>query len=127
MRRTMIIAVLAACAGFVLARAAAFGATKANIWQQYGPEFRLGYVIGYLDAASLASRGDRRARVAAAGKTYINRYVKGVDDYFANGANADREVPDAMAAVGEKVRKEWMQDWARRTGMIPSPSPSSGP
>ena len=127
MRRTVTIGLLAACVGFVLARTAAFGGLKPNIWQQSGPEFRLGYVIGYLDAAGLAARGDRRARVAVFGKTYFDRYVKGVDDYFANGANANRDVPDAIAAVAEQIRQQWMADWARKTGRIPSPTPSSGP
>ena len=127
MRRTVMIAAVAACAGFLLAQAVAFGATRANIWQQSGPEFRLGYVVGYLDAASLGMKGDRRARIASAGKGYINRYVQGVDAYFANGANADREVPDAMAVISEKVRQEWMQDWARRTRVVPEPTASTGP
>lgn len=126
MRRTVTIAFLAACAGFALAQAGAFAAMRANIWQQNGPEFRLGYVVGYLEAVTLAQRGDRRSRVPVAGKNF-DRYVRGIDEYFADGANADKSVPDAMAAVGDKIRRQWMDEWARKTGMKPSPSPSAGP
>jgi hypothetical protein len=127
MRGTFWIAVVAACLGFLLASVTTFAYTRANIWLMQGPEFRLGYVIGYLDAVSLAQRKDPRAMLPVRGKNF-DRWVKGVDDFFADGANADRTVPDGMSVVGNKIRAEWAVDWARKTGEIkPSPSPSAGP
>lgn len=116
-----------ACLGFLLASVITFAYTGANIWLMQPPEFRLGYVIGYLDAASLASRKDPRSSVPVKGKDFY-RWVKGVDDFFANGANSDRTVPDGMYAVGKKIRDEWLADWARKTSQAkPSPGPSAGP
>jgi hypothetical protein len=127
MRRTVWIAFAAACGGSVVAGVGAYATTRGNIWQMNGPEFRLGYVIGYLDAVTLAQRRDQRATVPVIGKTMFDRYVKGVDAYLADPANAGRTVPDAMAAVGNKIREEWMLEWSRRTRRSPSPSPSAGP
>ena len=127
MRRTLLIALAAACGGFLIGGVTAFGATRANIWQMHGPEFHLGYVVGYLDAVVLSQRKDPRASLPMIGKNFA-RWVQGVDEFFADGANADRTVPDGMYAVGSKIRAEWLQDWARRTGQIKaSPSPSPGP
>lgn len=127
MRRTLLIALTAGCGGFLLAGVAAFGSTRANIWQMQGPEFRLGYVIGYLDAVALSQRKDPRASLPITGKKF-DRWVQGIDAYFADTANANRTVPDAMYAVGSKIRVEWLEEWARKTGEIkPSPSPSAGP
>lgn len=127
MRGQFLIAVTAACLGFLLAGVTTFAYTRANIWLMQAPEFRLGYVIGYLDAVALAQRKDPRGMVQNSGKDF-DRWVKGVDDFFANGANADRTVPDGMYTVGQKIREQWLLDWARKTGEIkPSPSPSAGP
>lgn len=127
MRERLLIAVMATCLGFLLASVTTFAYTGGNIWKIQGPEFRLGYVIGYLDAVSLAQRKDIRSMVPVRGKNF-DRWVKGVDEFFANDANAGRTVPDGMYAVGEKIRQAWMLDWAQKTGRIaPSPSPSAGP
>jgi hypothetical protein len=128
MRRTLLIALAAACGGFLLAGMTAFGATRANIWQINGPEFRQGYVVGYLEAVTLAQRKDLRVLIPVGGGKNFDRWRGEVDAYFADPANANRTVPDAMYAVGSKIRTEWLQDWARKTQQgRPSPSPSPGP
>jgi hypothetical protein len=127
MRKTTLLAVAAAIGGFCLASVTAFGVTQYNIWKTYGEQFQLGYVIGYLDAVRLSQQKDRRALVPTGGGKNYDRWVREVNEYFADPANAKRSVPDAMGFVGTKIRNEWMQQWANRVRQArPSPSPSPG-
>jgi len=128
MRKTTLLAVAAAAiGGFCLASVTAFGVTQFNIWQTNGEQFQLGYIVGYLDAVTLSQRKDRRAMLPTGGGKNFDRWLREVNAYFADPANAKRSVPDAMGFVGTKIRNEWMEDWARRTRQArPSPSPSPG-
>ena len=128
MRKTTLLAVVAAAiGGFCLATVAAFAATQYNIWKTNGEQFQLGYVVGYLDAVRLSQLKDRRVQLpTAGGKNVFDRYLREVNAYFADPANAKRSVPDAMAFVGLKIRNEWLQDWARKTQQA-KPSPSASP
>jgi hypothetical protein len=128
MRKTTLLAMAAAAiGGFCLASATTFGATQYNIWQTYGEEFQLGYIVGYLDAVRLSQLKDRRVMMlTSSGKTDYNRWLREVNAYFADPANTKRTVPDAMAFVGNKVRTEWLQEWTRRMEAKPSPSASPG-
>jgi hypothetical protein len=126
MRKTVAVAIVAGTLGFCLASVTAFGAARLNIWRTYGEHFQLGYVIGYLDAVLLAQRKDPRASLTVQGGKDFSRWVKGVNEYFQDPANANRAVPDAMAFVGGKIREEWLRNYAERSRQA-GPSPSASP
>src|SRR5262245_35236819 len=129
MRRRIGVAVLATCA-LGLVSVTAFGSLKQTTWRAYGDQFRLGYVTGYLEAVVLSQRKDRRiALPAGRGRQDYDRWLREIDAYFADPANARRTVPDAMAAVGDKIRRAWLENWAAKQAnrAKPSPSPSPGP
>jgi hypothetical protein len=128
MRRTILVAALAAFGGFCLAHGAAFAAARLNIWRAQGEKFQIGYVVGYLDALALSQRKDIRVQIPSVrGKNY-DRWVREINLYFENPANAERSIPDAMYAVGTKIREEMLQEWQRRQQQAaPSPSPSAAP
>jgi hypothetical protein len=127
MRRTVLIAAAAAVGGYLLASVAAYGLTERNIWNIYGQQFQLGYVVGYLEAVTLYQRHDRRAMIPTGGGKNFDRWVRDVNAYLADPANEKRSVPDAMGYVGNKIRDQWAQDWMRRSGQLPSPSASPSP
>ncbi len=123
----IVVAMLAAFGGFCLAGATAFAALRYNVWQAWSEPIRLGYVIGYLDAAALAQKRDSRARVTIGrGKDY-GAWVKGVNAFYENPANRSRPVPDAMSAFGTKMRNEMLKEWGRKRKGLPAASPSPEP
>ena len=125
MRRTILVAAAAFCGGVCLATATAFGSARLNVWRAYGESFQLGYVVGYLDAVRLAQRKDKRAMLPVNNVKNYDRWVREVNQYFEDPAHAKRTVPDAMEAIGKKIRAEWMQEWAARSKRArPSPNPS---
>ena len=127
MRKTISVATAAAIAGFCFASASSYAALRYNIWKASDANFRLGYVIGYIDAATLASRKDIRLQVPTrTGKNY-DRWVNGVNAFYADPANASREVPDAIYEVGTKIRNEMLSEWGLRRQARPLPSPSVAP
>lgn len=130
MRRTMITALLAWCAGFIMAGASAYGLAMLDAWRGYGDSFQLGYLVGYLDAAVLAKRHDMRVYVPTGGKPNFERWRTLVNEYFADPANAKRSIPDAMGAAGKQIAEEMMEKYkkrieARRRTPVPTPAPSS--
>jgi hypothetical protein len=136
MRRTIVVAMMAAVIGFGLASVPAFGILKSNTWVTSDERFRLGYVIGYLDAVQLAQRKDLRVQVPTGGGKNYDRWVRDVTSFYENPDNKGRPVADAMYEVGAAVRAEWLRDFAARNaerkaaaaaaaaGKAPSPSPA---
>lgn len=111
----------------VLMTATAFGTTRLNIWKTYGEQFQLGYVVGYLDAVRLSQRKDQRAMLLTGGGKDFGRWVNEVNAFYEDPANANRPIPDAMLVVGQKIRKEWLEQWAKKTSRTrrsPRPSPT---
>lgn len=126
---------MAAIGGFGLASVPAFGVLKGNTWVESSEPFRLGYVIGYLDAVQLAQRKDLRVQLPTGGGKNYDRWVRDVTKFYENPANKGRGVPDAMYEVGAVVRAEWLKDFAAKNaerkaaaaaaaGKAPSPSPA---
>jgi len=112
MRRTIIAAALGGCCGFLLAAGAAFGYAKFNAWRDFGERFQLGYVVGYLDGIKLSKRKDARAlMVPSEGASDHERWRAMVNEFYADPANANRPVPDAMAEAGKKIREEVIKAW----------------
>jgi len=125
-RRTIVIAALAGCGGFCLASATALGGVKFRTWCEFGEVFQLGYVVGYLDAVALAKRHDMRAYgVPSGGKVNYELWRDRVNEFYADPAHANAQVPDAMRAVGEKFQEEILK--ARAEARRPSPSPGASP
>jgi hypothetical protein len=128
MRKTILVAALAAMGGFCLASATAFGSLRHNIWQSSGDKFQLGYVIGYLDAVALAQRKDIRANLPTGLGKNFDQWVVDVNAFYANPANTHRSVPDAMYEVGIKIREDLMKSWGKkRMQRPPAPGPSAQP
>lgn len=127
MRRTILVATVATFVGFCFSSASSYAALRYNIWKTMGESFQLGYVIGYLDAAGLAQRRDMRLQVPTGGGKKFDRWVKDVNEFYANPANASRDVPDAMFDVGNRIRTQMLREWGlKRQGLpVPSPSPAS--
>ncbi|MEO7437386.1 MAG: hypothetical protein ABI080_18055 [Candidatus Binatia bacterium] len=126
---------IAAVSGFGLASVPAFGVLRSNTWLESGEPFRLGYVIGYIDAVQLAQRKDVRVQLPTGGGKNYDRWVRDVTAFYANPVNKGRGVPDAMYEVGAVVRAEWLKDFAARNAerkaaaageaaKAPSPSPA---
>ena len=127
MRKTILVACLAAIGGFCLASATSFAAARYKIWQQSGPEFQLGYVIGYLDAISLSQRHDQRASIPTRSGKNFNRWLIGINEFFAKPENQNREVADAIYSVGEKLRDEYLREWGKGMGLKPLTTPAPTP
>lgn len=127
MRRTIAVATVAGCLGFLVASVTSDAATLFKTWRQFGPTFQLGYVVGYLDAITLAQRKDPRAALPTQTGMDFNMWVTGVNQYFENPANAQRSVPDAMSSVGRELRRRWLEDWSEKLKARRSPQPSSSP
>jgi hypothetical protein len=124
----MLVATLAAGAGLCLASAAAVGAARLSIWRAYGENFQLGYVVGYLEASTLAQRHDLRAQNPTPGGKNFEQWVREVNAFYEDPKNAERPLPDAMYAVGTKMRAEWLSEYKRKSQQgTPSPSPSPEP
>ena len=105
---------LAVLAGLVLGSAAAHGYARLNAWRAHGEKFQLGYIVGYLDAIALAKRKDRRAWVPAGGRPDYDRWLREVNEFFADPKNENRPVPDAMLVVGERIQAEIMEAYQKR-------------
>jgi hypothetical protein len=107
-----------------MAAATASAYTKLAAWRTYGESFQLGYVVGYLDAVSLAKRSDMRAlSIPSGGRANHARWRAMVNEFYADPANEKRSVPDAMAAAGKRVFEEMMKS---RQGPGPTPMASPG-
>jgi hypothetical protein len=128
MRRTILVATLAALGGFCLASATAFGAARYHVWRAYGANFQLGYVVGYLDALGLARRQDARTMIPTSAGKNFERWVREVNEFYENPANDKREVADAMFEVGSRIQAELLKGLADSTRRSkPEPSPSAEP
>ena len=129
MRRMIITALLAWCGGLATAAASAYGYAMLDAWKGYGDEFQLGYVVGYLDAATLVKRHDQRVFVPTSNKPDYLRWRAMVNDYYANPANAKRSVPEAMATAGKQIQEEILRAYRKRmesrAAPLASPSPPS--
>jgi hypothetical protein len=128
MRKTIVVATLAACGGFCLAAASSFATLRYNIWEAYGHQFQLGYVVGYLDAVSLSSRKDSRIQIPTGGpKTDFDKWVADVNAFYADPANRNRPVPDAMLEIGTRIRTKMLQEWGLKRQGRPVPTRSASP
>jgi len=114
MRRSILIAMLSFAAGLGLASATAWGYAKLNAWRAQGPQFQLGYVVGYLDGVEICKRRDARSMIPSSRRPEFERWRDGVNEYFADPSKADRQVPDAMKWFGDKVQKEQLEAYDRR-------------
>jgi hypothetical protein len=121
----ILVATLAALGGFSLATATSFASLRYPVWKASSPQFKLGYVIGYLDSVALRQRSDARGSIPIPpGKDYAP-WVRGVDAYFDDPANQHRTIPDAMWQVGTDMRTELLREGGRkRMGLKPSPKPT---
>ncbi|MCC6763771.1 MAG: hypothetical protein IT293_03830 [Deltaproteobacteria bacterium] len=127
MRKTVVVATLAAFGGFCLAAASSFAALRYNIWKGYGEQFQLGYVVGYLDAVSLAQRKDSRLNVPTGGGKNFDRWVADINTFYADPANQNRSVPDAMFVIGSRIRDQMLQEWGLKRQGRPVPTRSAAP
>lgn len=121
------VATLAAFGGFCLASATAFASLRYDVWRVSGDVFQLGYVIGYLDAVRLSQRKDFRVQVPTGNDKNFGRWVRAVNDFYADPANENRSVPDAMYQVGSTIRTQMLRDWGLKRQGRPVPSPSALP
>lgn len=125
--RPLLTVVLSAGLGFLVASAMAWGYAGQDAWQNYGENFQLGYVVGFLDAVSLEKRHDRRAWVPVYSKPDYERWRKLMNDYFADPANAKRPIADGMWAAGKIFQDEMfraLEQRAKTESSAPSPAPS---
>ena len=128
MRRMIVVATLAAFGGFCFASATAFASLRYGYWQAAPPQFQLGYVIGFLDAAGLSRRGDYRVAVPIMRGKDFSSWVRGVNEFYAKPENQKRSVADAISAVGTGIREELLREGGRkRMGIVTSPLPSTIP
>lgn len=127
MRRMIFVATLAMFAGFCLASVSAFASLRYNIWKTSDPSFQLGYVIGYLDAVRLAGRKDPRMMVPVGNDKNYGKWVRDVNAFYANPANENRAVPDAIYEVGSVIRNKMLQEWGLKRQGRPVPSSTANP
>jgi hypothetical protein len=127
MRRMILVATLATFAGFCLANATAFASLRYNIWRKSDQNFQLGYVIGYLDAVRLAGRKDPRMMVPVGNDKNYGKWVNDVNAFYANPANENRTVPDAIYEVGSAIRTKMLQEWGLKRQGRPVPSATAQP
>jgi hypothetical protein len=127
MRRTIVVATLAAFAGFCFASASSYASLRYKTWKNSDESFRLGYVIGYIDAAALAQRKDMRLQVPTGGGKNFDRWVNDVNAFYENPANASRDVPDAIYEIGSRIRAQMLREWGQKRLARPVPSPSPAP
>ncbi len=128
MRRTIAALALGWGAGLCMAAGAAYGYALLDAWRAYGENFQLGYVVGYLDAAQLAARHDKRAAVmvGTSGPPQYERWRALVNDFFADPANAKRSVPDGMEAAANVFRAEFGKAFNERLRATqPRPTPGA--
>ena len=127
MRRSIVIAVCAWCAGFLAANATALAYTKLNAWRGYGETFQLGYVVGFMDAVALWKRKDSRGMtMPVEGRPNFEEIRGKVNAFFADPANQKHSIPDAMSVVGGEMTLERLKQWHDREARTPNGAPSPG-
>ena len=130
-RRSISMTVLTFAAGFCLVSATAWGYALLNVWRASGEEFQLGYIVGYLDGVEICKSRDMRSAIPSRRRPQYERWRQGVNEYFADPANANRSLPDAMKWFGDQVQKEQLEALERRrlekakarANASPTPSP----
>ncbi|MCC6849608.1 MAG: hypothetical protein IT294_13985 [Deltaproteobacteria bacterium] len=127
MRKMIAVATVAAFGGFCFAAASSFAALRYNIWNGYGHPFQLGYVIGYLDAVTMAQRKDQRLNVPTGGGKNFEKWVADINTFYADPANQNRTVPDAMFAIGSRIRDQMLLEWGLKRQGRPVPTQSAAP
>ena len=127
MQRMIFVATVAMFTGFCLANASAFASLRYNIWSTSDKNFQLGYVIGYLDAVRLAGRKDPRMMVPVGNDKNYDKWVRDVNEFYANPANEKRSVPDAIYEVGSTIRDKMLREWGLQRMQRPVPSPTAQP
>lgn len=110
-----------------LAAVSSYAALRYNIWQVYGHEFQLGYVVGYLDAVAMAQRKDTRLSIPTGGDRNFEKWVRDVNAFYENPANQNREVPDAMYDIGVRIRTQMLQEWGLKRQGRPVPTRTAAP
>jgi hypothetical protein len=122
-----IVAGLAWCGGFLMASAPAFGYAKLNAWRSFGENFQLGYVVGFVDGITLWKRSDRRgASFPIGGKPNYELLRDKVNEFFADPANANRALVDAMAVIGAQMSLERLNAFKERAARTPGAASSPG-
>jgi hypothetical protein len=124
MRRTIVIAMLAAVGGFCLASASALASLQYKMWNQSDDQFKTGYVIGYLDAVALMQRKDYRVSVPLRGGKNFDFWLRGLKSYYADPANQVRSVPEAIYEIGAKSRDDLLRNWGLQQMGRPTAAPT---
>lgn len=135
MQKTVLVAVVACCAGFLVATMAAHAYTRLNAWRSHGERFQLGYVVGYIDAVKLSKFKDTRAMIPTSGRARHQDWLNRINAFYDDPENADRPIPDAMRVVGKQFQTEILKAYKERRDRAyeagraasPSPSPATGP
>jgi hypothetical protein len=130
MRKTILVACVAAIGGFCLATATSLAAARYNMWKSGGNGFQIGYVVGYIDAVGLSQRHDERASIPTRGGKNYDRWIKGVNAFYEKPENRNREIADAIYSVGQTMRDEYLRQWGKGLGGLkplttPVPTPKS--
>jgi hypothetical protein len=121
------VAIVAWCLGMSMSATLSWGLAMLDAWRGYGDQFQTGYVVGFLDAVTLAKRHDQRVyAVPGIQKPNYERWRRMVNDYNEEPANAKRPLPDAFAAVGKAEQQRMMEDYMRRQ-KEPTASPDTSP
>lgn len=127
MRGTVVVATFAALAGFCFAAASSYAALRYNIWKGYGYQFQLGYVVGYLDAVTLAQRKDTRLNVPIGGDKNFDKWVAQINAFYEDPANQSRGLPDAMFQIGTRIRTQMLHDLGMKRQGRPVPTRTTAP
>ncbi len=124
MQRTIGIAMLAAVGGFCLASASAFASLQFKMWDKSDPQFKTGYVIGYLDAVALMQQKDYHVGVPLHRGKNFDFWLKGLKSFYADPANQARSVPEAIYEIGSENRDEMLRNWGLQQMGRPTPHPT---
>lgn len=117
---------IGALLGALLSASGAFGYAMFNAWQGFGPDFQLGYVVGYFDGVTLANRHDIRGYMSWM-KIPYEQWRDEVNKYYQDEARRKYPLPTAMhdvyvRLVAQKYPKLG-EAWKRLKPVSPSPKP----
>lgn len=134
MRRWVLLVAFAWAVSFTYASTTSWAYTRYKIWRDFGEQFQLGYIVGYLEGVLLAKRHDARVQSLVLGGRQDHLWWKArVSEFYEDPANADRDVPEAIAIIGRVEREKEMEkrrlriEAERARRRVPAPSPSGKP
>ena len=117
--------------GTLVSGSAAFGYAMLNAWRDFGPDFQLGYVVGYFDGVTLGKRHDTRGYVSWL-KIPYERWRDEVNKYYQDETHKRDPLPTAMHEVYVRFVTEKYPEIGRRWRMLmprkpgPAPTPAGG-